>query len=313
MKLAFCIPAYNNPEYLYKCLKSLINQKNKSFDVLISDDCSPLDLFQVVEKIKKECNGSISIDYFKQKINLGIYWNTREVFDRSNHDYKVLLQHDDEIEDAFYSNKILEAFERNDRCSAVIFNAVTEHTNRKSFEYQGNNIFNGKDFLADHLFKDIHPSYSSVALNTKLLDKKAYLSTYVNRADANRMKVEIDECFQILSMVLLEGQAYVSGEVATIRGEPSTSATQRNELPYKTAAQGMLIAYYQLYKHMKIRNHKKCADEMERLLIYVFPSPRINFKIIKYFNYEIKFIKFHILGCLYRNYLRIIRILNARK
>ena len=311
MKLAFCIPAYNDPAYLYKCLKSLSFQKNKSFDILISDDCSPLDLMPVIVAVKMECKNSINIKYMKQKKNLGIYWNTRYVFDSSNHQYKVLMQHDDVVVDEFYTHKILEAFNGNKRCSAVIFNAVTEFSNKKSFSFLNEKFFDGKKFLAEHLFRDIHPSYSSVALNTKFLDGKLYASTYINRTTANEMRVEIDECFQILSMLLSEGEVFVSGKVATIRGGPSTSATKKNDLPFKTAAQGMLIAYYQLYKIMKFKGYDTCAKEMVRLLIYVFPSPRINLSLIKYFNYDKEFIKFHFLGFIYRNFVRIKRILDC--
>ena len=313
MKLAFCIPAYNNPEYLYKCLKSLVSQRNKSFDILISDDCSPIDLEPIVNAVKNESDDSINIRYIKQETNLGIYWNTRKVFDSSDHDYRILMQHDDVVVDEFYTQKILEAFEGNEKCSAVIFNAVTEFSNKTSFEKVKDHIFDGKEFLAKHLFRDIHPSYSSVALNTKFLDKKAYFSTYVDRAIANKMKVEIDECFQILAMLLAEGDVFVSGDVATVRGEPSTSATQKNELPFKTAAQGMLIAYYQLYKLMSLKGYKNCANEMIRLLIYVFPAPRISLSLVKFFNFEKDFIKYHILGVLYRNFLRIKRVINVKK
>jgi glycosyltransferase involved in cell wall biosynthesis len=309
MKLAFCIPAYNNPEYLYKCLKSLCSQKNKSFDILISDDCSPTDLQPIVNLINQEFHNLISIDYIKHQKNKGIYWNTRYVFERSNHQYKILFQHDDYVVDELFTQKILDIFEEDDKFSAIIFNAVTEFTGKKTFKNVKESSIDGKYFIANHLFKDIHPSYSSVVINTKFLDIKAYESTYISRPIAKKLRVEIDECFQILAMVAAESKVFISDNVATIRGEPNTSATQQNKLPFNTAAQGMLIAYYQLFKIMKNKGYKECAGEMARLLTHVFPSSTISWKLIKFFKYEIYFIKLHTIGIFIRNTRRVKRVI----
>ena len=309
MKLAFCIPAYNNPEYLYKCLKSLCSQKNKSFDILISDDCSPTDLQPIINLINQEFHNLISIDYIKHQKNKGIYWNTRYIFERSNHQYKILFQHDDYVLDELFTQKILDIFEEDDQCAALIFNAVTEFSNIKSYTSNISGFIDGKDFISKHLFRDTHPSYSSVVLNVKFLDEAAYQSTYLSRSLAKNMRVEIDECFQILSLLAVKGRVFISNDVTTVRGEPKTSATQINKLPFKTAAQGMLVAYYQLYKIMKKNGHLTCAQEMSRLLTKVFPSPSINIKLIKFFNYDYDFIKYHIHGVIVRNIRRLFRII----
>jgi hypothetical protein len=75
-------------------------------------------------------------------------------------------------------------------------------------------------------------------------------------------------------------------------------------LPYKTAAQGMLVTYYQLYKIMKQKGFDACAREMAYHLTHSFPSPTINSRLISFFKYEFDFIKFHILGVFIRNIRR---------
>ena len=40
-KLSILIPAYNRPEHLDALLFSLVSQKNKDLEIIVSDDCSP--------------------------------------------------------------------------------------------------------------------------------------------------------------------------------------------------------------------------------------------------------------------------------
>lgn len=239
MKLAFCIPAYNNPGYLYKCLSSLLSQKNKSFDILISDDCSPIDLRKTVDQIYFKYGDCVNIEYIRHENNKGIYWNTRFIFEKSNHPYRVLMQHDDYIVDDLYTDKILNTFKNQNNCSAIVFNAITEYSKNLSYQVDQDKLIDGRTYLTKHLFRDIHPSYSSVVLNTNYLDWDAYKSTYIDKSRAHAMKVEIDECFQILSLLSLKGDICVFKDVATVRGSL------------------LLLQLKEIYCHLRHR-HKVC-------------------------------------------------------
>lgn len=64
--LAIVIPAYK-PQYLDSTLHSLSNQSCKDFIVYIGDDCSPSDLFSIVNKY----SGKLVIKYTRFKDNFG--------------------------------------------------------------------------------------------------------------------------------------------------------------------------------------------------------------------------------------------------
>ena len=53
MLLSICIPTYNSPESLLNCLNSLAKQKNKDFEVCISDNCSKKNIKNLIKPFGK--------------------------------------------------------------------------------------------------------------------------------------------------------------------------------------------------------------------------------------------------------------------
>ena len=54
MLLSICIPTYNRPESLLNCLNSLVLQGRKNFEVCISDNCSKINIYQLIKPYKKK-------------------------------------------------------------------------------------------------------------------------------------------------------------------------------------------------------------------------------------------------------------------
>ena len=74
-KIAVIIPAYK-PDYLTSSLNSLANQTDKDFAIYIGDDCSPFDLFTIIQPF----NETLDITYVRFENNLGqndlvAHWN----------------------------------------------------------------------------------------------------------------------------------------------------------------------------------------------------------------------------------------------
>ena len=75
MLLSICIPTYNRPESLLNCLNSLAKQKNKDFEVCISDNCSKKNIKNLIKPFRKKLN----IKYKKNRKNLGFALNVLKV------------------------------------------------------------------------------------------------------------------------------------------------------------------------------------------------------------------------------------------
>ena len=75
MLLSICIPTYNRPESLLNCLNSLAKQKNKDFEVCISDNCSKKNIKNLIKPFGKK----LKIVYNRNKKNLGFALNVLKV------------------------------------------------------------------------------------------------------------------------------------------------------------------------------------------------------------------------------------------
>ena len=65
VKFSIAIPAYKGV-FFNECLNSLLQQTYSDFEIIIVDDASPDNLFQIVEN-----NQDIRIQYYKNETNIG--------------------------------------------------------------------------------------------------------------------------------------------------------------------------------------------------------------------------------------------------
>jgi glycosyltransferase involved in cell wall biosynthesis/2-polyprenyl-3-methyl-5-hydroxy-6-metoxy-1,4-benzoquinol methylase len=90
-KVSICIPAYNQPELLQRCLESVVNQTYKNYEVIITDDSDNELVADVVNKFSQYA----IIKYFRNKTRLGQPGNWNEAIKYSTGDYIKILHHDD--------------------------------------------------------------------------------------------------------------------------------------------------------------------------------------------------------------------------
>jgi abequosyltransferase len=104
--LSICIPTYNRSKFLDLCLSQLLKQidpfKN-IVEVIISNNCSPDDTDDIVEKYK---NLGFEIHYNKNKENIGADGNLEKCFQLSTGKYLWLFGDDDLILDGKFDKII---------------------------------------------------------------------------------------------------------------------------------------------------------------------------------------------------------------
>ncbi len=91
-KLTIIMPVYNNLPYLKEAINSVISQKFKNWELLISDDSSTDGSVKFLKKIKNK-----KIKIFFQKKNLGIYGNCRFLHSKSKASIIKILCGDDKL------------------------------------------------------------------------------------------------------------------------------------------------------------------------------------------------------------------------
>ncbi|MCX6205139.1 MAG: glycosyltransferase family 2 protein [Bacteroidetes bacterium] len=104
--ISICVPAYKQPDFVVRLLKSVIQQTYKRVEVVISDD-SPDDTVKIaIEPYKSE----LSIVYIQNSPALKSPANWNNAIAHSKGDYFVLLHQDDWYHDKYALEKYLKAF-----------------------------------------------------------------------------------------------------------------------------------------------------------------------------------------------------------
>jgi glycosyltransferase involved in cell wall biosynthesis len=101
--VSICIPAYNYPDLLRQCLKSIVNQTYTNYEVIITDDSAHNELEGIVEEFD-----NINIKYTKNKVAKGSPANWNECIKLASGNLIKILHHDD----TFSSKNSLEEFVR---------------------------------------------------------------------------------------------------------------------------------------------------------------------------------------------------------
>jgi len=94
-KISVIVAAYNEEEYIYDCLKSILNQSLKSFEIIVVDDKSIDKTHKIVANLSKEDK---RIFLIKLKKNLGRAGALNEGIKKVRGDYIAFLDADDLME-----------------------------------------------------------------------------------------------------------------------------------------------------------------------------------------------------------------------
>lgn len=99
--VSICIPAYNAEKYIERCIKSVLNQSYRNFEIVVVDDAST----DETAKIVKNFNDS-KIKYFLNDINLGWRKNVKKCYELAIGEFVTILPVDDFLADEFIENAI---------------------------------------------------------------------------------------------------------------------------------------------------------------------------------------------------------------
>ena len=149
IKVSICIPVYEQPENLDKCLNSIFEQSYKDFEVIITDDSKSNDLVKIVNNYKEKLN----IIYFKNSPTKGSPENWNESLKYAKGKYIKILHHDDYFTSKDSLKMFVELLENNN--DAKIAFCSSRHIDSK-----------GK-YLSSHILSD--NAMSQIKINPKTL------------------------------------------------------------------------------------------------------------------------------------------------
>jgi len=90
-KISIGIPVYNGEKFIRKCIESVLQQNNRNFELIISDNAST---DSTPEICKEFLNKDDRISFVRQDKNMGQNWNFNFLLEKANGEYFVWVAAD---------------------------------------------------------------------------------------------------------------------------------------------------------------------------------------------------------------------------
>jgi glycosyltransferase involved in cell wall biosynthesis len=133
--LSILIPAYNNSELLARCFKSILLQTYRPIEIIISDDCSPNDLSEVVLELKALIDAQITLRFFRQSVNLGTQDNFIFCLYSSSGEYLIPFSHDNVFTDHQFIERAVRWLALRKNASIYFANSIDERSGQPMLQF----------------------------------------------------------------------------------------------------------------------------------------------------------------------------------
>ena len=107
IKISVVIPVYNTEKYLKKCIESIVNQSLKEIEIIIVNDGSPDNSYQIIEEYKEKDRRIIAVN----QENGGISSARNKGIELAKGEYIIHIDSDDWIEQDYFSDMYKKAGE----------------------------------------------------------------------------------------------------------------------------------------------------------------------------------------------------------
>lgn len=118
------IPAYNNEEWVARCINSVRNQRYPNVEIIVVDDCSKDDTMAVLKTIA--CV-TPKLHFMKNSKNMGVSYTRNRGLQNVNGDYVVFLDSDDYLYDDYISTAISEIKDADIWMSGMRVRSLSNH------------------------------------------------------------------------------------------------------------------------------------------------------------------------------------------
>lgn len=185
-KYSFIVPVYNTEKYLDKCLRSLVNQTFKDFEIIIINDGSTDGSKNIISKYQKFSNVTVI-----NQANQGLSETRNNGVKKSTGEYLIFIDSDDYVE-----KDLLKVVDENVGSSDVLrYQVITEDedgNNKKSFNEAPFSSLSGPRALG------VLANYKYVELACLYVFKR----TFWNQNNFSFMKGKYHEDFGLIPYVV---------------------------------------------------------------------------------------------------------------
>jgi O-antigen biosynthesis protein len=146
--ISILVPIYNTDHnQLIQMLESVINQKYKSWELILWDDASPDS--SIEKTLKNYVLKDSRIYYFKSKLNSGIAKTTKLAFEKSKGDYITFLDHDDTLDNKSLQSIVIH-IEKNKKSNFIYSDEIYNSSRFGIFSYSIKTPFSITKLIANN-------------------------------------------------------------------------------------------------------------------------------------------------------------------
>lgn len=171
------LPTYNVELYIEKCIKSILNQSYKNFEVIFVDDCGKDNSINIIKEWKKIDD---RINIIQNPKNLGTFESRKKGFEAAKGNYIFFLDPDDSIlpESLLKINK-----EINKSPSDLIIYGIEEiNKTKKNYiipKFKKNTVKKNILYILFNNIKNFHPGNAGKLYSHSLLKKTYEKLSYI--------------------------------------------------------------------------------------------------------------------------------------
>ena len=173
--ITVCLPTYNASRFIGETLESLCNQTYKNIEILVGDNASTDDTYEIIKKYQEKDS---RVSYYKNEENLGYSENCNKLISHSKGEY-IAIYHSDDIYDLTIIEKEVKALDENLDLAGVftLANQIDEKGENSEemkcpLDLKGEYLYkiNVHEFIDNVLLKDGSP----LICPTSMIRKKIY-------------------------------------------------------------------------------------------------------------------------------------------
>lgn len=223
--VSILIPNFNYGRFLPECLESILLQTYDNFEVIICDNQSTDQSYEVMAEYRKKfLEHNIWCDISQNKRNIGSGGNTEKCFHRSEGEYFIWLSSDDSLEPDAIENMVqaLEAYP-SAGCALVHRNEVDDDGIRRTTVpfYNQSCFIPGEDQAAVYMM-------AGIAVSSQILFRKI---TYLTMLQSKTLRFQVaGDWYDNFMMACFGDIVYIKKALVNYRihGENETSCSELN-------------------------------------------------------------------------------------
>lgn len=142
IKVSIITPTYNDSRFIKETIKSILNQTHKNIELIIIDDCSTDDTFNIVKTFKDD-----RIVLLKNEKNCGTAYSRNLGIANASGDYIAFLDADDLWDKDKISMQLSFMIENNYDFTYTNFEVIDEFGNKNGYIFSGPKKLTHKSFM----------------------------------------------------------------------------------------------------------------------------------------------------------------------